>query len=241
MTTCSDIVGMLDFHLDRELGAADTELVTRHLDTCDACSRLLAQRIAMRDRLRQAARDDASDLPPGLATRVRRSLAPASAADRWAWRLLPVAAAVILIVAGARWYRLQDSAGLSPPCRWASMITCIARSCASTRRVSRWRRWCEIWAPATPTLCPPSSSTCRAHTASIGASLRVPRTKLRPRSRAQGKQRALTRDSEARRRRSLRKRPPHDRIVRERRPPLQPRPSSASASPDSKPAITSST
>jgi hypothetical protein len=114
MTTCSDIVGMLDFHLDRELGAADTEFVTRHLDTCGACSRLLAQRIAMRDRLRQAARDDAADLPPGLATRVRRSLAPASAADRWVWRLLPVAAAVILIVAGARWYRLQDGAGLSP-------------------------------------------------------------------------------------------------------------------------------
>jgi hypothetical protein len=94
---CARVLDQLDFYRDRELAADVSGEIAKHVAECASCTRELEARDAMRTRLRTAVRDVAPT--PGLDTRIRHSIAEASApAPRVNW-LRPAMALAALVVA----------------------------------------------------------------------------------------------------------------------------------------------
>jgi anti-sigma factor RsiW len=105
---CGRILELLDLYIDRESDSAGNEAVSRHLKECDACSRVLVNRTALRDRLRQAARR--IETPASLQARIHTQLdssriASARGLSRRQWIPMALAAATLLIAGVSRWYQ----------------------------------------------------------------------------------------------------------------------------------------
>lgn len=77
--TCLETVERLADYLDRELSAAETVEVERHLSTCERCLQRFQFEAAVLDELRSKLRRVA--VPETLGERVRNALRSASEAD----------------------------------------------------------------------------------------------------------------------------------------------------------------
>jgi anti-sigma factor RsiW len=97
---CDQIIERLDLHID---GTPENPEVARHIETCQACSRILANRIALRDRLRTAVRR--TEIPLGLQPGIHRSIASERRSIPLRWPSLALAAAILLAVGTTRWYQ----------------------------------------------------------------------------------------------------------------------------------------
>jgi anti-sigma factor RsiW len=95
---CDQIVELLDL-----VDSGENPEVARHLETCEACSRILRSRIALRDRLRTAARR--TETPVDLQARIHRSIASEGRSSPVRWTSLALAAAILLTVGITGWYR----------------------------------------------------------------------------------------------------------------------------------------
>jgi anti-sigma factor RsiW len=94
---CAGTLERLDAWLDRELPPAERDALARHLETCPVCSGVLANRSALRGRLRRVAR---SEIPaPDLAGRIRSHFAVDESPSRTRRGFL-AAAAMVLVSAG---------------------------------------------------------------------------------------------------------------------------------------------
>jgi anti-sigma factor RsiW len=93
---CAGVLERLDGWLDGELSPADTDAVARHLETCAACSGVLANRAALRERLRRVARS--AEPAPELAARIHSCLGVDNSANRTRRGFLAAAATVLLSV-----------------------------------------------------------------------------------------------------------------------------------------------
>jgi hypothetical protein len=97
---CDQIIELLDLKMD---DAPENPEVARHLETCEACSRILANRVALRDRLRAAVRHTAT--PMDLQSRIHRSIASENRSSPLPWPSLALAAAILLTAGLTGWYR----------------------------------------------------------------------------------------------------------------------------------------
>jgi hypothetical protein len=93
MTHCFGSEQDLDLYLSRELTPEDKTVRQSHLAACPACANLVAQRQAMRDRLRAAV---AVTAPAGLEYRIRQGLSKKPRSAWSAWMLIPVSAFALL-------------------------------------------------------------------------------------------------------------------------------------------------
>lgn len=73
-TPCTDIQEVLFDYMARELGAARSDLVRRHLRKCPDCQRAAADMQATLDLLRQTSREDAARIPEHLTAERRRRM-----------------------------------------------------------------------------------------------------------------------------------------------------------------------
>ncbi len=94
---CAGALQGLDAWIDGELSPAEYDAVARHLQTCPACSAVLANRTALRDRLRRVAR--LAEPAPDLAARIHSRLAVDDSAGRNRRGFL-AAAAMLLVSVG---------------------------------------------------------------------------------------------------------------------------------------------
>ena len=101
---------------DGQLDATERETLDRHLATCDACRAALAAQTRVRASLQARPPLDAS---PAFYARVTASLrSPASWLDsldfrRWTWRLVPVAAALVIAVVAFAGLSMRADSGSS--------------------------------------------------------------------------------------------------------------------------------
>ena len=79
----------LDLYLTRSLAADEFAEREQHLAGCTACQEQVAQRVALRNRLRAAV---GATAPPGLEYRIRQSLVGSPPSAWRTWVLIPVAA-----------------------------------------------------------------------------------------------------------------------------------------------------
>ena len=93
---CAGTLERLDAWLDGELSPADSTAVARHLETCAACSGILANRLSLRERLRSIARS--AQPAPELAARIHSRLAPDDSPDLMRRGFLAAAAMVLMSV-----------------------------------------------------------------------------------------------------------------------------------------------
>ena len=128
---CDRIVELLD--------SPENPDVALHLETCEACSRILANRMVLRDRLRAAARN--AEVPPDLQARIQhRIVQPARPAASLSWAL---AAALLLSIGLVHFYQTANpgiAPGFSPIMEvgLAQHIHCaVSRSYPPNRRPSR--------------------------------------------------------------------------------------------------------
>ena len=99
---CVRTATLVDALLDGELDATTRAVVEGHIATCANCTFLVANRKALRDRVRGVVRN--AEVPEGLEPIIRRSLqGPPRSMPARHWMAL--AAAVVLMVGGAFWYR----------------------------------------------------------------------------------------------------------------------------------------
>lgn len=102
MSTCADVVALLEVYLDDETSPDTNALVQQHLDRCPSCAARLQSARHLRAEMRAALREDLA--PAALHARVRATLAPerprlaalirswvvpAAAAALVAWIILP--------------------------------------------------------------------------------------------------------------------------------------------------------
>ncbi|AHG89421.1 putative transmembrane anti-sigma factor [Gemmatirosa kalamazoonensis] len=73
--TCEEAFRRLDDFLDRELSAAETELVHEHLEICAGCAREFRFEASVLRGVRAKLRQIEVTLPAGLRDRVLRALA----------------------------------------------------------------------------------------------------------------------------------------------------------------------
>jgi len=93
---CSEFEALVDRHIDGELNAAEAAVLTRHTDHCPACERLIAERRILKTRLRQAALQSGG-APAGLGYRIRQQMAERERPNYGGWRLMALAATVLLL------------------------------------------------------------------------------------------------------------------------------------------------
>lgn len=91
---CAEVLDRLDTWLDRELPPDEAAEVARHLETCATCNALVANRTAVRDRLRHAARSVQPQ--PQLAARIHARIASDRPDHQARWGFLAAAAMVLL-------------------------------------------------------------------------------------------------------------------------------------------------
>jgi anti-sigma factor RsiW len=93
---CVETLERLDTWLDSELSPADSAAVERHLETCPVCSGVLANRKALRERLRHVA--GSAKPAPELAARIHSRLAADDSPDLMRRGFLAAAAMVLMSV-----------------------------------------------------------------------------------------------------------------------------------------------
>jgi hypothetical protein len=93
---CDGTLEQLDAWLDGELSPADSAAVARHLETCAACCGVLANRVALRERLRRVARS--AEPATELAARIHSRLGVEDSPDRTRRGFLAAAAMVLVSV-----------------------------------------------------------------------------------------------------------------------------------------------
>jgi Putative zinc-finger len=93
---CAEALERMDGWLDGELSPADSAAVARHLEMCPACSGLLANRMALRERLRRVVRS--AEPAPELAARIHSRLAADDSPDLMRRGFLAAAAMVLMSV-----------------------------------------------------------------------------------------------------------------------------------------------
>lgn len=94
---CELVRARMDLYIDREAGN-ETTAMDEHLSSCAACGEVLANRQALRLKVRGAA--DSVVVPADLSARIRTKLDGEARGWRWNYSLVAVAAAVILTVGG---------------------------------------------------------------------------------------------------------------------------------------------
>jgi hypothetical protein len=110
--TCADVRGRLDRYRDRLTPDSDASLIEAHLGSCGECKAVLANRVALLDRLKNAVRN--AEVPPDLGHRVQFAIAKAGTPKRvltggFGRSLLAIAAALI-VTAGAYFFWPGDDA-----------------------------------------------------------------------------------------------------------------------------------
>ena len=99
-TTHASWTEQLDAYLDGELDSARTVELDRHLRECSACAAEGLRRLQWKRAIHSASQRYAAD--PSLRDRIQKSIAPRRMAW-WQWRpAFALAAAVLLLIAGAR-------------------------------------------------------------------------------------------------------------------------------------------
>ncbi|MGD1072110.1 MAG: hypothetical protein ABSB15_18430 [Bryobacteraceae bacterium] len=96
---CARIIELLDAYID----SGDNPDVEQHLEGCQGCSTILANRIALRDRLRAAVRR--VEAPANLQARIHDRIAQQARSNRLQWVPMATAAAVMLSVGLVGWYQ----------------------------------------------------------------------------------------------------------------------------------------
>lgn len=109
---CAEVQPLLDAYRDRMLVETDAALVESHLETCAECAAMLANREALRGRVRSAVLN--AEVPPDLGHRVQFAIAKAGPTRRiltgnFGKPLLAIAAA-LTITAGAYYFRPSPEA-----------------------------------------------------------------------------------------------------------------------------------
>jgi hypothetical protein len=105
---CADVQPRLDLYCDRLVDGIDAALIETHLASCPECSGILANREALRDRLRSAVRN--AEVPPDLSHRIQFAIAQAGTPRRrpltgnFGKAMLAIAAA-LTITFGAYYFR----------------------------------------------------------------------------------------------------------------------------------------
>ena len=94
---CEWVRTRMDLYMDRELGN-ETTAMEEHLIGCAACGEVLANRQALRAKVRGAA--DSVVVPSDLSARIRTKLDSEARGWRWNYSLVAAAAALILTVGG---------------------------------------------------------------------------------------------------------------------------------------------
>jgi anti-sigma factor (TIGR02949 family) len=98
---CQDVQKFIHAYLDGEFDEHEWAAISAHLESCDSCRRTAELEERFRRCLRSSFRTVSA--PPELRERVQRALdaadVPESWTRRWAWRLIPAAAAAALVVA----------------------------------------------------------------------------------------------------------------------------------------------
>jgi hypothetical protein len=100
---CEEIGAQFDLYLDGQMERPEAEAFKKHLAACKECAAVLANRAALRKRLRTAARD--VEIPPALAERVRFSVAREAEREYrqppyYGKTLWAIAAALVISAAG---------------------------------------------------------------------------------------------------------------------------------------------
>jgi anti-sigma factor (TIGR02949 family) len=103
---CERVLDLLDPYMDRELGTAETDEVSQHLSTCEACKRELDARTSSRERLRSAVRSISAS--PELRDRITRTIRSTPAAQRLPmyWTMSIAAAVTLAMLGGVVAYEL---------------------------------------------------------------------------------------------------------------------------------------
>lgn len=95
---CAQALARLDTRLDGELTETEAATLARHLENCATCSAVLANRMAVRERLRKVVRS--AQPAPGMAVRVRSGISAGNGRNGARWGFLAAAALVLLTVGG---------------------------------------------------------------------------------------------------------------------------------------------
>ena len=110
--TCAEVRARLDLYQDRVTDDTDSALIESHIAACEECRGLLANRAALRARLKSFVRS--AEVSPDLGHRVQSAIAEAGSPKRV---LMPVfgkplmaIAAALIIAAGAFYFRPEDGA-----------------------------------------------------------------------------------------------------------------------------------
>jgi anti-sigma factor (TIGR02949 family) len=109
---CADVRARLDPLQDRQIPESDAERIEAHLEGCPECRAIMANRKALRARVRSAVRD--AEVPPDLGHRVQfaitRAAAPRHFFSGGYGRTLLAVAAALLITAGGFYFRPASEA-----------------------------------------------------------------------------------------------------------------------------------
>ena len=94
--TCRSTQAKLDSYIDNELLVETNLEMTRHFEHCAACAQEAAARRELRGRVRAAAKQ--APLPDGLDALVRQRLRNSSRPQPTRWRLMAIAAVIVVSV-----------------------------------------------------------------------------------------------------------------------------------------------
>lgn len=136
MSTCADVIALLEVYLDDETSPDTNALVQQHLDRCPSCAARLQAARYLRAEMRAALREDRA--PASLHARVRTTLAPERprlAAFIRSW-VVPAAAAALVA-----WIILPPRT-VDPAAETARAVeehvACAVRGAVRTRDVSHY-------------------------------------------------------------------------------------------------------
>jgi hypothetical protein len=110
--TCDAIGEQIDLYLDDQMTKTEAETFKKHLALCKPCAALLANRAALRKRMRTVARD--VEIPRELGDRIRFSVSQEAAKGYrtsvpYGRSLLAIAAAAVMAAAGFYYWPAQDA------------------------------------------------------------------------------------------------------------------------------------
>lgn len=116
---CEKTRRYMDAYISNELLVETTQDVLQHLDSCPECASELDARTRLRARLKSAVQSQAMppELPARVRERIRRHQSSAWFASGWfasgwfarEWRRYAMAAAAVLVICAAGWFRLSHT------------------------------------------------------------------------------------------------------------------------------------
>jgi len=107
---CDEWRGKLDLYVDGELAPPDAAIVSAHLRTCAACAAEALDRVQLKRSIATAGKRYEPN--PALRARIAKSVAAkAPSQSGWAWKILAIPAALVLILSVAvNFYVSRESA-----------------------------------------------------------------------------------------------------------------------------------